>query len=219
MTNDILNPRVDRREVERLQDPPVARALFGKVRWAWLWLIVRLYVGWVWLSAGWDKLNNPAWTGENAGAAMTSFVQGALAQTGGAHPAVQAWYAWFLENLVLPYTEVWSWAVTIGEFLVGVALILGIFTGIAAFFGSLMNISYLLAGTVSTNPILFGLGILLVLAWKTAGWWGLDRWVLPALGTPWRPGLVFRDRVSMDEREVGNEILEVAEPERERRPM
>ena len=25
MTNDILNPRVDRREVERLQDPPVAR--------------------------------------------------------------------------------------------------------------------------------------------------------------------------------------------------
>jgi len=30
------------------------------------------------------------------------------------------------------------------------------------------------------------------LAWKTAGWWGLDRWILPALGTPWRPGLIFR---------------------------
>ncbi len=79
-----------------------------------------------------------------------------------------------------------------GELLVGIALILGLFTGIAAFFGSFMNMNYLLAGTVSSNPILFVIATFLVLAWKTAGWWGLDRWVLPALGTPWRPGLVFR---------------------------
>lgn len=32
----------------------------------------------------------------------------------------------------------------------------------------------------------------LVLAWKTAGWIGLDRWLLAALGTPWRPGRPFR---------------------------
>jgi thiosulfate dehydrogenase [quinone] large subunit len=79
-----------------------------------------------------------------------------------------------------------------GEILVGIALILGIFTGIAAFFGSVMNMNYLLAGTVSTNPILFAIATWLVLAWKTAGWWGLDRWVLPALGTPWSPGLIFQ---------------------------
>jgi thiosulfate dehydrogenase [quinone] large subunit len=78
-----------------------------------------------------------------------------------------------------------------GEFLVGVALILGIFTGIAAFFGSFMNMSYLLAGTVSVNPVLLLGATFIVLAWKTAGWWGLDRWVLPLLGTPWRPGLIF----------------------------
>ena len=80
-----------------------------------------------------------------------------------------------------------------GEFLVGMALILGLFTGIAAFFGSFMNMNYLLAGTVSTNPILLVVALLLVLAWKTAGWWGLDRWLLPALGTPWRPGAVFQE--------------------------
>jgi thiosulfate dehydrogenase [quinone] large subunit len=46
---------------------------------------------------------------------------------------------------------------------------------------------------VSTNPILLLIEIFLILAWKTAGWWGLDRWVLPALGTPWSPGLIFRE--------------------------
>ena len=38
---------------------------------------------------------------------------------------------------------------------------------------------------MSTNPILGFLGILLVLAWRIAGYWGLDRWLLPLLGTPW----------------------------------
>ncbi len=43
-------------------------------------------------------------------------------------------------------------------------------------------------------PHLFAIATWLVLAWKTAGWWGLDRWVLPALGTPWKPGLIFHER-------------------------
>ena len=180
------------REIQRLEDPPVAKSLFGDVRWAWIWLLLRLYVGYEWLTAGLGKLGNPAWTGDNAGAAITGFVNGALEQTGGAHPNVQAWYAWFLENLVLPNAGLWSYLVTFGEILVGIGLILGIFTGIAAFFGSIMNLNYLLAGTVSTNPVLFIIATWLVLAWKTAGWWGLDRWLLPALGTPWKPGLIFR---------------------------
>jgi len=29
-----------------ITDPPFAQALFGSVNWGWLWLIVRLYVGW-----------------------------------------------------------------------------------------------------------------------------------------------------------------------------
>lgn len=180
------------RYVERLEDPPVARALFEDVRFAWVWLILRLYVGWQWVSAGWGKIGAEAWTGENAGAAITGFVQGALQQTGGAHPNVQAWYAWFLENVVLANAAVWGYLVAWGELLVGIALIVGLFTGIAAFFGAFMNVNYLLSGAVSTNPILLLIEIFLILAWKTAGWWGLDRWVLPALGTPWRPGLVFR---------------------------
>ena len=122
---------------------------------------------------------------------ITGFVSNALTKTAGEHPDVQGWYAWFLQQVVLTRPAFWSYLVSWGEFLVGIALIVGIFTGIAALFGSFMNINYLLAGTVSTNPILFVIAILVIMAWKTAGWWGLDRWILPALGTPWRPGYIF----------------------------
>lgn len=189
--HDVASEQQRLRYVKYLEEPPVSKLLFGDVRMAWLWLVLRLYAGWQWLQAGLDKVGNPVWTGDNAGAALTGFVQGALEQAGGAHPNVQPWYAAFLENLVLPNAGFWSYLVAWGEVLVGVALIVGIFTGIAAFFGAFMNMNYLLAGTVSTNPILLIVAIFLILAWRIAGWWGLDRWVLPALGTPWRPGLIF----------------------------
>jgi thiosulfate dehydrogenase [quinone] large subunit len=182
-----------KRFVKRLDEPPVARSLFGDVRWAWIWLILRVYVGYEWLHAGWGKLHNRAWVGSHAGAALTGFVNGALTKTSGAHPDVQGFYASFLRHVVLPHAATFGYLVTAGETLVGIALILGIFTGIAAFFGSFLNMNYLLAGSVSTNPILFSLALLLVLAWRTAGWWGLDRWLLPALGTPWRPGYIFHE--------------------------
>jgi thiosulfate dehydrogenase [quinone] large subunit len=178
----------------QFDDPPVARVLFGDVRLSWLWLIIRLYVGYEWVLAGWAKVQNPAWFGGTAGAALTGFIKGALAKSTGDHPDVQGWYAAFLQNVVLPNANLWSNMVSVGEVLVGVALILGILTGIAAFFGSFMNFNYLLAGTVSTNPLLFLLAMFLILAWKTAGWLGLDRWVLPLLGTPWKPGKVFQGK-------------------------
>jgi thiosulfate dehydrogenase [quinone] large subunit len=82
----------------------------------------------------------------------------------------------------------------LGEIAVGLGLIFGCLTGIAAFFGGLMNVNYLFAGTVSSNPLLFVLATWLVLAWRVAGWWGLDRWLLPLLGTPWSPGTVARSQ-------------------------
>jgi len=176
---------------DKYDDPPVARALFGEVRWAWIWLILRLYLGYEWVLAGWEKLTG-GWMGATAGQALSGFVKGALTKSTGAHPDVQGIYAGFLQNVVLPNVAVWSYVVAWGELLVGLGLIVGLFTGIAAFFGGFMNANYLLAGTVSTNPILFIIEIFIILAWKTAGWWGLDRWVLPALGTPWRPGTVFK---------------------------
>lgn len=181
-----------RMRVERLEDPPIAKKLFGDVRFSWIWLLLRLYLAYEWLVAAQAKVGNPVWTGDKAGVALTGFVQGALSKTGGEHPDVQGWYAWFLQQVVLPNAGVFGYLVTLGELLVGLALLVGLFTGLAAFFSCFMNANYLLAGTVSINPGMFILAILLVLAWKTAGWIGLDQWVLPNLGTPWSPGPVLK---------------------------
>lgn len=174
-----------------LREPPFVRWLFADTRASWIWLIVRLYLGYEWLTSALGKFGSAAWTGAHAGAAVSGFAQGALAKTGGEHPDVTGWYAWFLQNVVIPNAGIFGWLITLGELAVGVALILGALTGIAAFFGIVMNANYLLAGTVSSNPILIILGTLLVLAWRNAGWLGVDRWLLPALGTPWQPGQVF----------------------------
>jgi thiosulfate dehydrogenase [quinone] large subunit len=79
----------------------------------------------------------------------------------------------------------------IGELLVGAALILGVFVGFSALTGAFMNWNFMMAGATSLNPLMLAITILIIMAWKTAGWWGLDRWLLPALGTPRRPGRVF----------------------------
>lgn len=174
-----------------IPEPALSRYLFADTRLSALWLLLRVWLGWRWLSSGWGKLGAPAWTGENAGAAVSGYLRGAL-QRADAGPDVPGWYAWFIENVALPNAAVFSWLVVLGEVLVGVALILGLLTGIAAFFGTLMNLSFLFAGTVSSNPLMFVVGTWLVLAWRNAGWYGLDRWALPALGTPWRPGYLFK---------------------------
>lgn len=188
----------------QIAEPPIAKFLFADSRMAWLWLIIRLYVGYEWLTAGLEKLTGYSFSLDSTfgtkvssswiftshtGAAIVGFAKVGLAQASGAHPAVQGWYAWFLQNVVIPNAGVFAYLITFGEVLVGIALILGLLTGIAAFFGAFMNMNYLLAGTVSTNPILGFLALFLILAWRIAGYWGLDRYVLPLIGTPWTGSL------------------------------
>lgn len=171
-----------------IPENPLSRFLFSSTNSALIWLVIRLYVGYAWLTAGWGKMSNEAWIGAKGGTALEGFLNGVLtkAETG---KDVTGWYATFVENVVLPNAKMFSYFVVFGEIAVGLGLILGLLTGIAAFFGGLMNVSFLFAGTVSTNPLLFVFATWLVMAWKVAGWYGLDRWALPFLGTPWSRGL------------------------------
>jgi thiosulfate dehydrogenase [quinone] large subunit len=175
----------------QIPEPKISKIFFADTRAAWAWLPLRLYVGYQWLTSGWGKLGNEAWVGDQAGTALQGFFAGVLAKTGGAHPSVSGWYAAFIENFAMQHTVFFSYLITYGEILVGAALILGAFTGIAAFFGAFMNMNFLFAGTTSINPLLLLIQIFLTLAWRNAGWLGLDRWLLPWLGVPWRPGKAF----------------------------
>ncbi len=173
-------------------DPAFARVLFNTTRFAWLWLIIRLWLGYQWLEAGLHKIGAPAWTGN--GSALKGFWETAVRiPTPPARPAITYdWYRSFIQYLLDIQAYTWfARLVAYGELLVGVAVLLGAFVGIAAFFGALMNWNYLMAGTASTNPVLFTIAILLILAWKVAGYYGLDAYLLPFLGTPWKPGKAF----------------------------
>lgn len=175
-----------------IPDSPFSKWLFADTRIGVLWLALRLYVGWEWIQSGWIKIHSPFWIGTHAGKALQGFLQGALHKTGGVNPDVSGWYAAFLHGVVIPHVAIFSFLVAYGELAVGIGLMLGIFTGIAAFFGAFMNMNYLFAGTVSINPLFFLFELFLMLAWRVAGWYGLDRFLLPLLGTPWKPGHIFQ---------------------------
>ena len=171
----------------RSRGPAFARFLFGNSRAGLLWLPIRLFVGFSFLEAGLHKLGEASWT--NGGTALAGYWTNAVAMPAQGHAAITyGWYRDFLNLLLDNHTEGWfAWVIILGEIAVGLGLVLGILTGFAAFGGALMNISYLLAGTASTNPVLFTLAIGLILAWKVAGYYGVDRYLLPRLARPGRP--------------------------------
>src|SRR5215472_10488401 len=137
---------------EEFPAPAIARFFLGSSGAGALWFVLRMNVGAQWLLAGWEKAQTPdAWG--TSGTALKGFVAGALAKSSGAHPSVQGWYANFLHDTVLPNVGMFSFLVTWGEVAVGLGILVGALTGIAAGFGVLMNLNYLLAGTVSINPV------------------------------------------------------------------
>src|SRR3989344_9660620 len=169
-------------------DPPLARKMFSEIGlWTWVWTIVRVYLGYEWTQAGWHKVTDSSWT--STGETLKGFWERIIViPEAPARPSiVYDWYRDFIEVLLSGGHHVWfAKVVAYGELLVGVALILGAFVGIAALFGAFMNFNFMLAGSASTNPVLFLGAIFLILAWKTAGHYGLDRWLLPYFGTPWK---------------------------------
>ena len=179
---------------------PIAKLLFADRRISWLWLLLRCYVGYEWLTSGLDKLTGYSFTFDSfgvltkggswilnasSGNAIQSFAGAALKKAAEPNASVQGWYATFLHSIVLPNATLFSYVITFGELLVGLGLIVGAFTGIAAFFGMFMNLNYLFSGSISVNPTLAVSALLLVLAWRTAGYLGLDYLLIPLLGTPW----------------------------------
>jgi thiosulfate dehydrogenase [quinone] large subunit len=174
------------RKNQVVQDPPLARYLFADTRSSWIWLLVRLWLGYKWIDAGLHKISNPAWT--QTGEAVKGFWTNAvlIPETGRAAISFD-WYRSFLSMMLdMEAYRFMAPLIAYGELLIGIALVLGLFTGIAAFLGGFLNWNFMMAGTASTNPVLFVLAILLVLAWKVAGYIGLDYYLLPMLGTPWR---------------------------------
>ena len=183
--------RAEPDDVAEIRTPGFAHFLFNSARSAPLWLGARVYLGYEWFDAGRHKLADEAWM--NGGGALQGYWERAVAIPEQGRPAIT--YGFFREYIQYMLDNGWyTWfakVIVFGELLVGIGLILGALTGLAAFFGALLNMSFMLAGTASTNPVLFLLAVLLILGWQVAGHYGADRFILPLLGAPWQPGRAF----------------------------
>lgn len=152
-------------------------------------LVFRLYLGYAWLSAGWEKIVS--------GFDATGFLKGAVEKAAGDHPAVQAWWAAFLDGFAIPNAGLFNFLIPWGEFLVGLGLILGCFTTAAVFFGMVMNFAFLFSGSTGANPLMLLLSIFVIVAGANAGKIGLDYFILPyirGLGGRGGPRITIRTR-------------------------
>jgi thiosulfate dehydrogenase [quinone] large subunit len=190
----VIEPLTDTTTPGQTDDPKGWKLIMGNVFFALIWLPLRFFIGHEWVTAGEHKIRDDAWM--DGGTALQGYWTRVTTVPEGGTAAPAGKYAWFQDLLTYMLDHEWyTWfakVVAVGEFLIGIGLIVGALVGIAAFFGTFMNFNFGLAGTASSNPVLFGLGVLIVIGWKVAGWWGLDRYLLPALGTPWKLGKIFR---------------------------
>lgn len=156
---------------------------------AGLFLILRVYLGWQWMTAGWHKLG---------GFDASGFLKGAInnpVMDKATNELVYPTFTAFLENFALPNSKIINVLIPYGEFLVGLGLIVGALTATAAFFGLLMNFMFMFAGTVSTNPWLILIGMIVLVGGTNAGKFGVDYYLTPYLRKAF--GKVYNDEVTI----------------------
>jgi len=173
------------RKGQTLETPSFITALFSDKRFSILWLAVRVWLGWQWIQASLHKLSSPDWM--VTGNALKGFWMGALKVSDTGKSAIAYdWYRSFLQFMLNAQAYTWfAKVVAVSEMLFGIALIAGIFVGATAFFSGFMNWNFIMAGSASVNGVFFGLAVMLVLAWKIAGYLGLDYFLLPRVGDLW----------------------------------
>lgn len=156
-------------------------------KWAsLLFLPLRVWLGYEWLTSGLHKFSNPAWM--ETGLALKGYwTKAVFVNASGSGAITYDWYRSFLQSMLDVNAYTWfAKFISCGEILVGVGLILGVFVGVAAFFGALMNWNFLMAGSVSTNPVFLVVEIFLILGWRVAGYIGADYFLLDWVKNIWQ---------------------------------
>ena len=173
------------RKGQTLETPSFISMLFNDKRASVIWLIARLWLGYEWIQASLHKLSSPDWM--VTGNALKGFWMGAVkVPTESRPPIAFDWYRNFIQYMLDAQAYTWfAKLVAVSEMLFGIALIAGIFVGATAFVAGFMNWNFIMAGSASVNGVFFGLAVLLVLAWKIAGYIGLDYFILPRIADLW----------------------------------
>jgi len=160
--------------IEILGDPAARRNLQV---WEWVkqskimaigWTAMRVWLGIMWIQAGVGKLwgaENPGFL-HNDGAAVAGFA-------GHGTPAY-TWWGSFLHSFVVPNAGGIAILVAVGEFAIGIALCLGLFTRLAALGSMALLFTYVMSGTASVCAFYALFAIVILTMWRTSSWIGVD---------------------------------------------
>src|SRR5437016_10948603 len=131
--------------------------------------LLRMGFGGYFLSEGVDKIVKGGWLA--GGDQLLPRLQGTVSRGGG-----EAFYRSFLDQVVVPNVDLFARLVAIGEFTVGLLLILGLLTRGAAMGGMWLNLNYMLMKGVMNNQAnsdhLFLLAELVFLVTAAGRIWG-----------------------------------------------
>jgi thiosulfate dehydrogenase (quinone) large subunit len=145
--------------------------------WEWLkqskimalgWTAMRVWLGIMWIQAGTAKLwgKESAAFMHNNGAGVAGFA---------AHgKAAYTWWGSFLHHFVVPNSGWIGILVAVGEFAIGIALVSGLFTRLAALASLALLFTYVMSGTASVCAFYALFAIVILTMWKTASWLGAD---------------------------------------------
>ena len=156
--------------------------LFDDPRYALIWLVLRLILGTVWLAASLAKLRDPSWI--STGQAFRDLLGMALNSSDPAKtvPVVE-WHHTVIQQMLASGSYVWIVkAVALAELLLAISLLAGALVGPAALLAVFLSLNYLMLGTTNMNIIMLIAAIFLLAAWKTAGSFGVDHFLLRWLG-------------------------------------
>jgi thiosulfate dehydrogenase [quinone] large subunit len=145
--------------------------------WEWIkqskllavaWLAVRVWLGIMWIQAGWAKIfgaENAAFL-HHDGAGVAGFAaHGTPAYT---------WWGSFLHHFVVPNSGWIGVLVAFAELFIGIALVAGLFTRIAALGSLVLLFTYVMSGTASVCAFYALCALVILATWRTSSWLGID---------------------------------------------
>lgn len=153
-----------------------------KVSPTFLLVFLRLYLGYMWLMSGLDKINSGWFQYQMlAGSNVDTTTGATVMQLVSSH--TPGWYAWLVDHLIIPNSMLFQKLVVLTEIGLGLAFITGTFTFLAAIVSIGMNINFLLSTglndlwfLISSIPMLGGAGRA----------FGVDHYLMPYLMRQWR---------------------------------
>jgi len=164
----MMNPVAAIGEPSKRSNPAVLQFLASSKVMAVGWLAMRVWLGIMWMQAGWAKLFGAenAYFLHNNGAGVAGFAAHGV-------PAY-SWWGSFLHSFVVPNAGWLGVFIAFAEFAVGLGLVLGLFTRVAALGSLALLFTYVMSGTASVCAFYALFAIVILATWKTSSWIGAD---------------------------------------------